>query len=78
MILIIKKNKKEINNEVKIKYKDLFGDKGTKNNYINPNNNKSLTIIDEEVKNSFKEAAKDKAVSWDLIPGICLKDVFKA
>ena len=37
--IIITINKKEINNEVKNKYKDLFGDKGTKNNYINPNNN---------------------------------------
>ena len=32
-------NKKEINNEVKNKYKELFVDKGTKNNYINKNNN---------------------------------------
>ena len=76
--IIITINKKEINNEVKNKYKELFGDKGTKNNYINPNNNNNLTITKEEVINSFKEAAKDKAVSWDLIPGICLKDVFKA
>ena len=52
--------------------------KEQKINYINPNTNKNLTIIKEEVKNSFKEAAKDKAVSWDLIPDICLKDVFKA
>ena len=71
-------NKNEINNEVKNKYKELFGDKGTKNNYINPNNNKALIITKEEVENSFKEAAKDKAVSWDLIPGICLKELFKA
>ena len=75
---IITINKKEINNEVKNKYKELFGDKGTKNNYIIPNTNKNLIITKEEVINSFKEAAKDKAVSWDLIPGICLKDVFKA
>ena len=76
--IIITINKKEINNEVKNKYKELFGDKGTKNNYINPNNNKTLIITKEEVKNSFKEAAKDKVVSWDLIPSICLNDVFKA
>ena len=75
---IITINKKEINNEVKNKNKELFGDKGTKNNYINQNNNKSLIITKEEVKNSFKEAAKDKAVSWGLIPDVCLKDVFKA
>ena len=36
-----------------------------KNNYINPNNNNNLIITKEEVINSFKEAAKDKAVSWD-------------
>ena len=75
--MIITINKNEINNEVKNKYKDLFGDKGTKNNYINHNINKNLIITKEEVKNSFKEAAKDKAVSWDLIPGICLKELYK-
>ena len=52
--------------KLKINIKNYF-DKGTKNNYINQSNNKSL-IITKEVKNSFKEAAKDKAVSWDLIP----------
>ena len=49
--MIITINKKEINNEVKNKYKDLFGDKGTKNNYINPNNNNNLKIKKEEVIN---------------------------
>ena len=39
---------------------------------------KSLTKTKEDVKNSFKEAVKDKDISWDLIPGKCLKDVFKA
>ena len=64
---IITINKNEINTEVKNKYKDLFGDKGTKNNYINPSIKKNLIVTKEEVENSFKEAAKDKAVSWDLI-----------
>ena len=76
--IIITINKKEINNEVKNKYKELFGDKGTKNNYINPSIKKNLIVTKEEVENSFKEAAKDKAVSWDLIPGICLKELFKS
>ena len=71
-------NKNEINNEVKNKYKELFGDKGTKNNYIKLGMKKDLVITKEEVENSFKEAAKDKAVSWDLIPGICLKELYKA
>ena len=31
-----------------------------------------------DIENSFKETAKDKAVSWDLIPGICLKELYKA
>ena len=75
---IITINKNEINIEVKNKYKDLFGDKGIKNNYINPSIKKNLIVTKEEVENSFKEAAKDKAVSWDLIPGICLKELFKA
>ena len=75
---IITINKNEINIEVKNKYKDLFGDKGTKNNYINPSIKKNLIVTKEEVENSFKEAAKDKAVSWDLIPGICLKELFKS
>ena len=46
--IIITINKKEINNEVKNKYKELFGDKGIKNNYINPNNNNNLTITKKE------------------------------
>ena len=70
-------NKNEINNEVKNKYKDLFGDKGIKNTYIK-DIKKDLIITKEEVEYSFKEAAKDKAVSWDLIPGICLKELYKA
>ena len=75
---IITINKNEINNEVKNKYKDLFGDNGTKNIYIKSGIKKDLVITKEEVENSFKEAAKDKAVSWDLIPGICLKELYKA
>ena len=34
--MIITINKKEINNKVKNKYKELFDDKGKKNNYVNP------------------------------------------
>ena len=30
--------------DVKNKYKDLFGDKGTKNNYINPGIKKDLIV----------------------------------
>ena len=71
-------NKNEINNEVKNKYKDLFSDKGTKNNYINSGIKKDLIVTKEEIENFFKEAAKDKAISCDLIPGICLKELFKS
>ena len=52
---IIAINKKEINNEVKNKYKELFSDKGTKNNYINQNNNKSLIITKEDVFQNSKK-----------------------
>ena len=45
-------------------------------NYINPGIKKILIVTKEEVENSFKEATKDKAVSWDLIPDICLKELF--
>ena len=55
------------NNEVKNKYKNLFDDKRTKNNYINPGIKKDLIVTKKEVENSFKETAKDKAVSWYLI-----------
>ena len=58
--IIITINKKEINNKVKNKYKELFGDKGTKNNYINQNNNKSLTIAKVEVKILLKKLLKIK------------------
>ena len=64
--------------KLKNKYKDLFGDKGTKNNYINQGVKNDLIVTKKEVKNSFKEAAKDKAVSWGLISGICLKELFKS
>ena len=37
---------------------------------------KNLIVTKKELENSFKEAAKDKAVSWDLIPDICLKELF--
>ena len=57
---IITINKNEINIEVKNKYKDLFGDKGTKNNYINSYNKNFLTITKEEVKNLLKKLLKIK------------------
>ena len=41
-------------------------------------NNKVLIITKDEIINSIKEAVKDKAVSWDLIPGICLKELFNS
>ena len=47
-----------------------------KNYYINSGIKRDLIVKKDEVENSFKEVAKDKAVSWDLIPDICLKKLF--
>ena len=51
-------NKNEINNEVKNKYKDLFSDKGTKNNYINSGIKKDLIVTKEEIENLFNRYIK--------------------
>ena len=59
--------------KLKINIKIYLVIKEQKINYINLGIKKDLIITKEEVENSFKETAKDKAVSWDLIPGICLK-----
>ena len=69
---IITLNKEEINSEVIIKYKNLLGDNGFKNIYYSFND-KVITITEEDIKYAHENVMKDKAVSWDLIPGKSLK-----
>ena len=73
---IITLDKEEINNAVIAKYKDLLGDKGFKEIYSNIND-KTITIDDNDIKYAHKNVIKNKAVSWDLIPGISLKNAIK-
>ena len=69
---IITLNKKEINSEVIIKYKNLLGDNGFKKIYYSFND-KVIKITHEDIKFAYENIIKDKAVSWDLIPGKSLK-----
>ena len=73
---IITLNKEEINNEILIKYKDLLGDKGYKDIYYTIND-KVITITKDDIKYAHENVVKNKAVSWDLIPGISLKNSIK-
>ena len=73
---IITLDKEEINNAVIAKYKDLLGDKGFKEIYSNIND-KTITIDDNDINYAHKNVIKNKAVSWDLIPGISLKNAIK-
>ena len=73
---IITLNKEEINNEIIIKYKDLLGDNGFKDIYFTIND-KVITITKEDIKYAHKNVIKNKAVSWDLIPGVALKNAIK-
>ena len=73
---IITLNKEEINSEVIIKYKNLLGDNGYKEIYYNFND-KVITITKDDIKYAHENVVKNKAVSWDLIPGISLKNSIK-
>ena len=64
--------------KLKINKKIYLVIKEQKINYINPSIKKNLIVTKEEVENSFKEASKDKAVSQNLIPNKCLKELFKS
>ena len=73
---IITLNKEEINNEILKKYKDLLGDKGYKDIYYTIND-KVITINKDDIKYAHENVIRNKAVSWDLIPGISLKNAIK-
>ena len=73
---IITLDKEEINNEIIKKYKDLLGDNGFKEIYYNFND-KVITITKDDIKYAHENVVKNKAVSWDLIPGISLKNSIK-
>ena len=70
---IITLDKEEINNEIIKKYKDLLGDNGYKEIYYNFND-KVITITKDDIKYAHENVVRNKAVSWDLIPGISLKN----
>ena len=51
-----------------------MGNKGFKEIYSNINDI-TITIDDNDIKYAHKNIIKNKSVSWDLIPGISLKNV---
>ena len=69
-------NKKEINEEIIKKYKDLLGDKGYKEYYFDINN-KVINITKEDIIYECKNMVKIKATSWDLIPEKYIKNALK-
>ena len=73
---IITLDKEEINNEIIKKYKDLLGDNGYKEIYYNFND-KVIKITKDDIKYAHENVIRNKAVSWDLIPGISLKNSIK-
>jgi hypothetical protein len=69
-------NKNEINEEVIKKYKNLLGDNGYKECYFDIND-KVINITKEDIIYGCKNVVKNKATSWDLIPGKCIKKALK-
>ena len=66
-------DKKIINIEINKKYKTLLGDNGYKEYYFNKTDN-VIDINAEDVQYAIKKVVKNKAVSWDLIPGKAIKN----
>ena len=66
-------DKKLINIEINKKYKTLLGDEGHKEYYFNKNDN-VIDINATDVQYAIKKVVKNKAVSWDLIPGKAIKN----
>ena len=66
-------DKKLINIEINKKYKTLLGDEGHKEYYFNKNDN-VIDINAVDVQYAIKKVVKNKAVSWDLIPGKAIKN----
>ena len=66
-------DKDEINGLILKKYQELLGDHGHKNIYFNIAQDETINVNEKEVKQSIKCHVKDKAVSWDLIPGKSIK-----
>jgi hypothetical protein len=66
-------DKKLINEEINKKYKTLLGDKGFKEYYYNKED-EVIEINAVDVQYAIKKVVKNKAVSWDLIPGKAIKN----
>ena len=70
---IVTLDKQKINKEIVKKYKDLLGDKGIKEYYFNIKEG-VIKINKEDIKYALNKVVKNKATSWDLIPGKAIKN----
>ena len=70
---IVTLDKQKMNIEIVKKYKDLLGDNGTKEYYFNINDG-VIEINKEDIKYALNKVVKNKATSWDLIPGKVIKN----
>ena len=71
---IVTLDKQKMNIEIVKKYKDLLGDNGgTKEYYYNINEG-VIEINKEDIKYALNKVVKNKATSWDLIPGKAIKN----
>ena len=62
-----------MNKEIIKKYKDLLGDNGNKEYYFNINDG-VIEINKKDIKYALNKVVKNKATSWDLIPGKVIKN----
>ena len=70
---IVTLDKQKMNIEIVKKYKDLLGDNGYKEYYFNINDG-VIEINKEDIKYALNKVVKNKATSWDLIPGKAIKN----
>ena len=66
-------DKYTINKRILVKYKALLGDNGSKEEYFENSQVTNFKLTDFDVFFALKEMSLDKAVSWDLIPGLALE-----
>jgi len=70
---IVTLDKQKMNIEIVKKYKNLLGDNGYKEYYFNINDG-VIEINKEDIKYALNKVVKNKATSWDLIPGKAIKN----
>ena len=66
-------DKLEIDDRVSRKYKAMFLDKGSKNEYSDDVARPPVRFLQSEIANALEAVSLDKATSWDYLPG----EVFK-